>query len=420
LRERWAQKVSTESFECRAVVGAHGAISVEIETFEVGVTRDATCTVLLKIPGCLGLRPSSFRRQRLLVDLATPRRRRVRSSAMTLTAIGERRDEPTRGTDGSGLARLVGASPAMQRLRMRVARLVPTVVPVLIQGETGTGKELLAHAIHAGGPRRHGPFVPVNCGALSSDLIDAELFGHERGAFTGAVGRRLGRAAEADGGTLFLDEIGELPAPLQCKLLRLLQEGEVQRVGADRPVAVDVRVVAATNRDLRQLVERGAFRADCYYRLSGVVVEVPPLRAREHDVVELADRIAGRMARELGRAGLALTDEARGVLAGYPWPGNVRELENVVREVVLYAEGTSVTATDVRAALAPRSSDGVACVGAAELVECLRRCDGNVTRAAHELGVSRPTLYKRLRDRGLDCATFRPPSVLARRRVGRA
>ncbi len=304
----------------------------------------------------------------------------------------------------------------MQRLRARVARLVPTTVPVLLQGETGTGKELRARAIHAGGPRRHGPFVPVNCGALSAELIDAELFGHERGAFTGAASRRLGRAAEADGGTLFLDEIGELPAVLQCKLLRLLQEGEVQRVGADRPVAIDVRVVAATNRDLLKLVERGAFRADCYYRLSGVVVEVPPLRQREDDVVELADAIAGRMARDLGRVGLALTAEARAALAGYLWPGNVRELENVVREAVLYAEGEEVNAADVRAALGPRTNDGAPAAGAAEIVECLKRCDGNVTRAAHELGVSRPTLYKRLRDRGLDCALFRPASP--RRRVG--
>ncbi len=335
-----------------------------------------------------------------------------------LTAIEERRDVVASLGGVAGLGKLVGASAAMQRLRMRVARLVPTTVPVLIQGETGTGKELLARAIHSGGPRRHGPFVPVNCGALSAELIDAELFGHERGAFTGAVSRRLGRAAEADGGTLFLDEIGELPGPLQCKLLRLLQEGEVQRVGADRPVAVDVRVVAATNRDLRQLVERGAFRADCYYRLSGVVVDVPPLRARQDDVVELADRIAGRMACELGRAGLRLTDEARSALVGYPWPGNVRELENVVREMVLYADGSTVTAADVQSALGPRTGAGTIAVGAAELVACLRRCDGNVTRAAHELGVSRPTLYKRLRERGLDCATFRPPSVLVRRRVG--
>jgi transcriptional regulator with GAF, ATPase, and Fis domain len=323
----------------------------------------------------------------------------------TIAAIEEKRS--ARAGGGTGLAALVGTSSAMQQLRARVARLVPTTVPVLIQGETGTGKELLARAIHFGGPRRHGPFVPVNCGALSTELIDAELFGHERGAFTGAVGRRLGRAAEADGGTLFLDEIGELPPLLQCKLLRLLQEGEVQRVGADRPVTVDVRVVAATNRDLRQLVERGGFRADCYYRLSGVVVEVPPLRARDADVLELADRIATRVAADLARSGLGLTDDARAELACHPWPGNVRELENVVREAVLYAEGPAVTAGDVRAALRPRALRP-AIAGAAELVECLRRCGGNLTRAARELGVSRPTLYKRLRDRGLDWGSFRP------------
>ncbi len=335
-----------------------------------------------------------------------------------LTAIEDARPTTSRGLGASGLARLIGTSPAMERLRARVVRVLPTVLPVLIQGETGTGKELLARAIHGGGPRRHGPFVPVNCGALSPELIDAELFGHERGAFTGAVGRRLGRAAEADGGTLFLDEIGELPTLLQCKLLRLLQEGEVQRVGADRPVAVDVRVVAATNRDLRELVERGVFRADCYYRLSGVVIEVPPLRDRGDDVLELAERIATQTACELGRPGLALGEAARRTLAAYPWPGNVRELENVVREVVLYAEGPAIEAADVRLALAARTSRSAVAVGAAELVECLRRCDGNVTRAAHELGVSRPTLYKRLRDRGLECATFRPPSAaVARRRV---
>ncbi len=331
---------------------------------------------------------------------------------MTMAAAEER------GIVGAtdGLGALVGRSLAMQRLRARVTRLLPTTVPVLIQGETGTGKELLARAIHGGGPRRHGPFVPVNCGALAAELIDAELFGHERGAFTGAVTRRRGRAAEADGGTLFLDEIGELAAVLQCKLLRLLQEGEVQRVGADRPVAVDVRVVAATNRDLWALVERGLFRADCYYRLSGVVVEVPPLRDREQDVVLLADRIAGTIARAVGRPALGLGDEARAVLAGYAWPGNVRELENVVREAVLYADGHEITAADVRGALAPRAGRAREAAGAAELAECLRRCDGNVTRAAHELGVSRPTLYKRLRDRGLDWASFRPPPLLAARR----
>ncbi|MEB2285612.1 MAG: hypothetical protein B6D46_14345 [Polyangiaceae bacterium UTPRO1] len=336
----------------------------------------------------------------------------------TLTAIDEALRGPGRSFATSGLARLAGTSAAMARLRARAARVLPTAVPVLIQGETGTGKELLARAIHAGGPRRHRPFVPVNCGALSAELIDAELFGHERGAFTGAIARRLGRAAEADGGTLFLDEIGELPPLLQCKLLRLLQEGEVQRVGADRPLAVDVRVVAATNRDLRALVERGGFRADCYYRLSGVVIEVPPLRERGDDVAELAVRIAARTAGELGRPGLALGEAAQRALAEYAWPGNVRELENVVREVVLFAEGPEIAGADVRLVLAARAPRSALAVGAAELVECLRRCQGNVTRAAHELGVSRPTLYKRLREAGLEGAAFRPPATAVRRRVG--
>ena len=336
---------------------------------------------------------------------------------MTMTAIDERGDGVA---PPATLGSLVGSSAAMQRLRARVARVLPTTVPVLIQGETGTGKELLARAIHAGGGRRHRPFVPVNCGALAPELIDAELFGHERGAFTGAVGRRLGRAAEADGGTLFLDEIGELAPVLQCKLLRLLQEGEVQRVGADRPALVDVRVIAATNRDLRMLVARGGFRADCYYRLSGVVIEVPPLRARDRDVALLAEGIAGRAARELARASLVLDAAAKAALAAHPWPGNVRELENVVREAVLYAEGPTITAADVAAALRLRAGEGGGADCGGELVECLRRCAGNVTRAAHELGVSRPTLYKRLRDRGLDWATFRPPPVLATRRAGAA
>ena len=295
-------------------------------------------------------------------------------------------------------------------------------MPVLIQGETGTGKELLARAIHVGGPRRHGPFVPVNCGALSAELIDAELFGHERGAFTGAVGRRLGRAAEARRRHALPRRDRRAAGALAVQAPALLQEGEVQRVGADRPVAVDVRVVAATNRDLRQLVERGAFRADCYYRLSGVVVEVPPLRE---------PRRRRRAARRSHRGAHGARDRARRprahrrgrarALAGYPWPGNVRELENVVREAVLYAEGPMVSAADVRAALGPRTTGIVAMAGAAELVACLERCGGNVTRAAHELGISRPTLYKRLRDRGVDCAAFRPPSArrAPARRVGR-
>ena len=323
----------------------------------------------------------------------------------------------------SGLDALIGASATMQRLKSRVARLIPTSVAVLIQGETGTGKELLARAIHADGPRRDGPFVPVNCGALSPELVDAELFGHERGAFTGAIARRGGRVAEAHGGTLFLDEIGELVPASQCKLLRLLQEGEVQRIGSDRPLPVDVRIVAATNRDLGALVERAAFRADCYYRLAGFTVYVPPLREREGDVVVLAERMLARFAHELGRLTPRLRGEACAALCSHSWPGNVRELENVVREVVLYCDDPWVGAGDVRAALETRSeprwqappAGTIAGVGPApDLGALLRRCAGNVTRAAVELGVSRPTLYKRMRDLGIDYAAYRAAPCPAR------
>jgi len=301
----------------------------------------------------------------------------------------------------------------MRRLRERVARLLPTSLPVLIQGETGTGKELLARALHEDGPRRARPFVPVNCGALAAELVESELFGHERGAFTGAVTRRPGRAAEAHGGTLFLDEIGELAPALQCKLLRLLQQGELQRVGADRPLAVDVRVVAATNRELRALVERGAFRADCYYRLSAFTVRLPPLRERAGDVLLLADRLLAGCARELGRAVPVLDAGARVVLARHHWPGNVRELENVLRACVLYSDRPAIGAAEVRGAIDEGTGTPATAAAAPppDLAELLGRCAGNVSRAARELGVSRPTFYKRMRERGLACSAYRGAAV---------
>jgi transcriptional regulator with GAF, ATPase, and Fis domain len=315
-----------------------------------------------------------------------------------------------REAEGRGLAAILGASVAMHALKARVARLAPTTLTVLIEGETGTGKELVARALHESSPRRQKPFVPVNCGALSAELVDSELFGHERGAFTGATAPRAGRVAEAAHGTLFLDEIGELAPPLQAKLLRLLQEGELQRVGTDRPIPVDVRIVAATNRDLHALVEEGRFRADCYYRLSASTIHLPPLRARGDDVVLLADALVGRFACELGRPAPRVGDDARALLGAYPWPGNVRELENVLRESVLYCEGPTIRACHVQGALGRRVVPRYVPAGAdaADLERVLGHCAGNVTRAARALGISRPTLYKRMRERGLDWTAYRP------------
>ena len=310
------------------------------------------------------------------------------------------------GVRAGSLGLLLGESPVMQALRARVARLGPSAAPVLIEGETGTGKELLARAIHEASPRRHAAFVAVNCGALSAELIDSELFGHERGAFTGAIARRGGRAAEAAGGTLFLDEVGELAPGAQCKVLRLLQEGEVQRLGCDRPLTVDVRVVAATNRDLGALVARGGFRADCYYRLGGFTLRVPPLRDRAGDVPAIAVALAARSARELGRAVPCLRADAAEALGRHRWPGNVRELENVVRELVLDAEAGVVTGADVRRVLAGRAAPAPA--AALDLAAVLAAAGGNVTEAARALGVSRPTVYRWMRRRGLDWTRYRP------------
>jgi transcriptional regulator with GAF, ATPase, and Fis domain len=223
----------------------------------------------------------------------------------------------------------------MNRMMGEIEQVARTDATVLILGETGTGKELVARAIHAAGPRRQRPFITVNCGALPDTLIESELFGHERGAFTGATQRRDGRFALADGGTIFLDEIGELPLPLQVKLLRVLQEGEFERVGSSRTTKVDARVIAATNRDLRRAVESGEFRGDLYFRIHVFPIHVPPLRERGDDVVLLAEAFARRCGRRIGRRIEPFSGDAVRSLKAYDWPGNVRELQNVVERAVI-------------------------------------------------------------------------------------
>jgi transcriptional regulator with GAF, ATPase, and Fis domain len=295
-------------------------------------------------------------------------------------------------------------------------------VSVLILGETGTGKELVARALHQRSPRRTRPFIAVNCGALPEALVESELFGHERGAFTGATERREGRFARADGGTIFLDEIGELPLPLQVKLLRVLQEGEFEPVGASRTRKVDVRVVAATNRDLTRAVERGEFRGDLYFRLNVFPIHVPPLRERGNDVVLLADVFAQRAARRFGRSVSRVSPLAAVQLRSHDWPGNVRELQNVIERAVVTARGGDLNLyrflpapqepaeAPAAAASAPPAPQRVLAAGEIEELErhnlllALRQSDWRVSGdrgAAALLGLKPSTLASRMKALGI-------------------
>ncbi len=241
-----------------------------------------------------------------------------------------------------GFGEIIGQSAAVRRLSSQIAQVAPTDSTVLIQGESGTGKELVARAIHRGSRRKDAPLVKLNCGAIPLSLIESELFGHERGAFTGASQRRLGRFELAHGGTLFLDEVGELPLEAQAKLLRVLQERELERVGGSQTIRVDVRVIAATNRELRELVARGAFRLDLFYRLEVLPLTTPPLRERKEDIPLLAAALLRRLAHQLGRELRGLTRGSLDTLMAYDWPGNVRELEHVLERAAILSDGPLV------------------------------------------------------------------------------
>jgi two-component system, NtrC family, nitrogen regulation response regulator GlnG len=254
--------------------------------------------------------------------------------------------------------RLLGRSPAMVEVFKTIGRIAPADVTVLVRGESGTGKELVARAIHDNSPRASGPFITVNCAAIPHDLMESELFGHERGSFTGALERRRGKFELADGGTLFLDEIGELPLPLQAKLLRVLQERVIERVGGATPIPVDVRIVAATHRDLARLVTEGAFREDLFYRLDVVPILLPPLRERPDDVRLLSTAFVARWGPELTGHPVSLDEEAVALLESHPWPGNVRELENVIKRALLLQREETLTAGDLSGAMMPGGQAG--------------------------------------------------------------
>jgi DNA-binding NtrC family response regulator len=318
----------------------------------------------------------------------------------------------------------LGESPAMQQVYSVIERVAVSSVDVLVTGETGTGKELVARAVHKRSRRSTGPFVPVDCGAIPDALMESELFGHERGAFTGADARRMGLVEFADGGTLFLDEIGELPLPLQAKLLRVLQERRVRRVGARQENAVDVRVVAATSRNIDQMVERGEFRRDLFYRINVVRIDLPALRSRGDDIGLLAEFFANRAAQEMGRTVGGLSTDVYQILKSYHWPGNVRELQNVVRRAIAMTRSPvagvddlpdEVVAAAGRAAGAEAGAVGffaqraehVARFEKQYLADLLARHLGDVSAAAREARLPRGTLYRLMKGHGLDGASFR-------------
>jgi DNA-binding NtrC family response regulator len=299
---------------------------------------------------------------------------------------------------------ILGESPALHAALDRAARVIPRPsVTVLITGETGTGKELLARAIHYNGPRRDAPFVDVNCAAIPEQLLESELFGHEKGAFTGAVGSKPGLMQLADGGTLFLDEIGHLAMPLQGKILRALEERVMRRVGGTRAIPFDVRLIAATHVDLAGAVRRGEFREDLYYRLNVVPIELPALRARHDDVVTIARHFLDRFAREYQLVPLQVTPAAVRALRERRWTGNVRELRNVIERAVLLATGPALEVEDVAEPQHVREADGVLPFPAtlselnrAAVARMLELCGGNKTEAARRLGISRPRLHRLL------------------------
>jgi two-component system response regulator HydG len=370
------------------VMTAYGTVESAVEAMRLGA-----CDVLAK----------PFREDELLVRVSKALEdRRVRGQVSLLAGELRRRD---------GLEHIVGRSPAIQELLERVARIGPTEATVLVSGESGTGKELVARALHATSRRGDRPFVPVNCAAITETLLESELFGHAKGSFTGATRARRGLFEEANGGTLFIDEVGETAPGSQAKLLRALQEGEIRRVGESIPVQVDVRVIAATNQDLRRAIAERRFREDLYYRLAVVPIRIPTLRERLDDVPLLAAHFLARMARRAGGPAKELAPDAVARLREHSWPGNVRELENVIEHAAALAPGPQIRAADVHieahgpppGGAAPRTL--AAAVEAAEraaIEAAVLRADGDLGRVARDLGVSATTLWRKMKRLGIE------------------
>jgi two-component system response regulator HydG len=301
---------------------------------------------------------------------------------------------------------IIGASPPILELLDMIGYVAPTEATVLIYGESGTGKELVAEALHNNSERRGQPFIKVNCAAIVENLLESELFGHEKGAFTGAEKRREGKFVQADGGTLFLDEIGDTSQAMQVKLLRVLQEQELQRVGGEETISVDVRIIAATNRDLEEEVTAGRFREDLYYRLNVVMLTVPPLRERSSDIVLLVEHFAEKFAKKNRRALDKITDQCMNYLKQYSWPGNVRELENAIERGIILMRGTELTEKSLplpiqkmslkESEIDEQSPTSLFDVEKQLIMKTIKETDGNKSEAARRLGITRKTLQNKL------------------------
>jgi len=327
--------------------------------------------------------------------------------AFHVSQLEQEQREMRHRLSGDTFEGMIGTSPKMQDVFSTIRKVATTDAPVLIRGESGTGKELVARAIHRLSIRESKHFIPINCSAIPENLIESELFGHEKGTFTGAHAQRKGRFEMAEGGTLFLDEIGDLPLTLQVKLLRFLQEKTIERVGGREQIEVDTRVLAATNRDLEEAMKNATFRDDLYYRLSVINISLPALRERDADVVLLAKTFLDRYTSETRKKIKGFSSEAIEAIESYSWPGNVRELENRIKRAVIMSEGKKITLEDLEMKAVAGKREGLVLKDAREILEkglilkAIARNENNLTKAASELGISRPTLYDLMEKLGI-------------------
>lgn len=378
---------------------AYGSVDTAVEAMRRGAWHFVT-------------KPLNLDEVELLLKRAV-RSRTLEKENVKLVAENETLKE-SKARASHGLERLIGRSPQMEKVANKIEQIAPTRATVLIEGESGTGKEVVAHTLHDLSGRPGEKFVAVNCAALSSQLLESELFGHEKGSFTGASQRRVGRFEQAHGGTLFLDEIGEIDSQTQVKLLRALSERTIERVGSNSPIKIDVRVIAATNRRLAEMVEEGTFREDLYFRLNVLGIHMPPLRERKEDVVLLANSFLAEFARENARPEKPLTEAAMSRLLAYEWPGNVRELRTAIEHAVVMSNqdvldiqhlpdfviggGHRFDSSSGKNTLAPKEEFNLHALEQRAIRGALQATDGNRTKAAELLGISRRTLQRKLRD----------------------